>query len=185
MARLLALFCFLLFWLTPSRASGLDIALVGDSHLEGLAPSLSQALVDQGHTVHVIARRGWSCGSFRFAGRMLRRELGHPDLVIVFLGSNVRTFRRSTYQEDMQWVLDQMGAARVVWFGPPHSNSIEDQERHHHSAELLHEFLPSSVVWVDSQADTATLVHSDQLHFTISSYRQWAHSVLEHLIPHL
>jgi len=186
MVRFSAFVLALLFWLVPNVVFGLDIVLVGDSHMEGVAPYLSPALTAQGHNVHVVARRGWSCGSYRRAGSYLRRRARGADLVVVLLGANDRVRDDEEYREDLDWVLAQLGSAQVVWFGPPVALDPELDAWHFAATEAQPRLLPNSVEWVDSRIDTADLTHApDSMHFLFSSYSEWASRIMIRLQPHL
>ncbi len=174
--------------LAPVRAVALDIALVGDSHMEGLAPYLRSALTSQGHTVHVVARRGWSCRSYRRSGSLLRRRIQGADLVIVSLGGNDRSrvTRSSSYLDELEWILQQVGSADVVWLGPPVSRHPAVDERHRLASHGQAMLLPLTVEWVNSRVDTEDLLHApDGVHFRFYSYRIWAERVLERIKAHL
>jgi hypothetical protein len=186
MARFFALLSVLLLCLTPSAASGLEIALVGDSHMEGLAPYLRPALESDGHSVHVVARRGWSCRSYRRAGTYLRRRTRGADLVVLLLGANDRRTDPEVYRDDLNWILSQIDSSQVVWLGPPVASRQDVDVWHLAATRMQPALLPPTVEWVDSREDTSDLRHSrDAVHFLFHSYREWASRVLSRLEPRL
>lgn len=183
MFRLVIMLLFLV--LCPSTAQALDISLVGDSHMEGVAPELQRYLSERGHTVHVVAHRGWSCRSYVRAGQYLRRQVSGSDLVVILLGANDRPRTSSAYEDDLNWVLSQTGNAQVVWFGPP---TVEDStvDLRHLQVTRMQSQLLTHTPWFDSRPDTELLTHnSGGIHFTRRSYRTWASRIVEHLSSYL
>jgi len=115
-----------------------------------------------------------------------------PNLVIVALGGNDsygygQSSKKEIYETRVRkWVNVIQGAgSQVIWLGPSHASKIESsgipydryrQQIREHQQGVLGSL---SIPWHNMKDLTEDLEKSDGVHFTTSSYRQWAQRLLD------
>jgi len=153
------------------------VVLIGDSHMEALAPNLGLLLVDQGmQVVHAETNRGKSTAWYVQSGKLgeLVRQY-QPDMVIVELGTNDQP--NTDYTAMLRGAVEQIrsaGSPEIVWFGPSFATTSLatrlDTVRARQQATLPN----AGVHWYDSWPMTREGHGPDGVHFTQAGYRGWA-----------
>ena len=186
----------------PRVSGGSRILLIGDSQMAGttLSREIKRDLEKQGaQEVKILAKptRGlfvkadfWTIES---PSGLVQTTLKNfkPNLVIVGLGGNDsygygQSSKKEIYEARVRkWVNVIQGAgSQVIWLGPSHASKVDSsgipydryrQKIREHQQGVLGSL---SIPWHNMKNLTEDLEKSDGVHFTTSSYRQWAARLL-------
>ena len=173
--------------------------LLGDSHSSGAGSPgglLAKLLRRRGHTVTVNAKGGRSAASFLRTedGAEVMVELAddHPDVVLVFLGTNDIGRGVKATRAAME-VIRKSFSSSVVAIGPPYWPEGTDGERLNAGAldvfALEREVFTSAIdsipltrdIGVDGRAKTAT--GSVGIHFNAKGAATWAKRLYLAILP--
>ncbi len=154
----------------------MKVALIGDSHAEGLGLHIGQALREQGHElVYLDDRRGWSTQRMLDANMIAQAAAADPDIILISSGHNDRgDVERYIIEAGRQ--LKATGT-RVGWIVGGPSTRPDVEARHRANRSLIYKHLPKSwiidgraVVGVDDLAP-------DGVHLLRSGYQKWATAI--------
>ena len=165
------------------------IAIVGDSHMEILGPTLQRRFRRQHIRAEYLARRGWGLRRYRTEddlGTWLREQ--RPSVVIFAVGSNDYGIgRTSRYRPYVDWALHQVPrGACVLWYGPTAVQAEDANERmqrvaanHDRVAEMQREALADhNVRFFDTRPLSAAHIGPDGFHLHRRGYSAWASHVV-------
>lgn len=153
------------------------VALLGDSHAEGLNWVLEEELQKSGHDlVHVDHNRGWSTKQMLDAGKFTRALRSAPDVLLVSSGGNdgqTDAVLQQTYETAFQQLAE--ADVKVLWTIAPGTPVPWVESRRRNAARLLRQHAKGRVEFFDAR----TVVHSsdlsdDEIHLTRSGYKRWA-----------
>ncbi len=167
------------------------VALVGDSHLAGVALGDGlRRLVDElgGQVAITEQHNGWSAARYVSSDRLVRFQSMNLDAAVVVLGGNNRQ-ARADYTKTLRALLSTLagvGIKRVLWIGPAHSDATKAPEVaawHDRTTALQRELLPElaretnlQIAWIDSNPWTLSGQADDGVHFTLGAgggYAGW------------
>lgn len=158
-------------WLLRRPLRGRLVALIGDSHAQGLAPTVRRLVEERGGRVRVDAVSGVSTAQFAASGRA--RAARDADYVLVVLGTN----DGAAVGAGVRDVLQQVGPRpRVYWWGPPAMPRPDLVEL---AATALDRIGPDVRAaggrYLDSRPLTRDLPFSARgVHLTAAGYAAWA-----------
>lgn len=186
---LLRLALSLIIWACMAVPPPPRIAIVGDSHMEILGPTLVRRFRARGIRATYLARRGWGIRSFQNEDDLLRTWLRQqrPTLVIFALGSNDYGIARTRlYRPRLEWAVAQAPRrADIIWYGPTFVTPSEEREararNHDRVAEMQEEVFADNarVTWVDSRLVSEDYIGPDGFHLRRRGYSAWATHVVE------
>lgn len=158
------------------------VALIGDSHAEGLGWVLGDRLAERGHQlVHVGDHRGWSTQQMLDAGVIEAAAAAHPDVILISSGHNDDgpEVERALYAAMQR--LKGTGA-RVGWILSGSSTRSDVEARHLRNRALVLRRLPLSFSLIDGREMVNTSdLSADGVHLTRAGYDRWAQQIAAQL----
>lgn len=154
------------------------VALIGDSHAEGLGWVLGDRLAERGHQlVYLGDHRGWSTRQLLDSGEIEAAAAENPDVILVSSGHNDDG---PAVEQALYAAMGRLKStgARVGWVLSGPSTRADVEARHLRNRALVLRRLPLSFSLIDGRRMIkASDLSGDGVHLSRAGYDRWAQQI--------